>query len=151
MAEFWPGKLGDWRRCFPALSTLQTLILRDSANLDSTGPECAYDPGTVEKSAHGKELMPEVIATLKQSLTGASLALASGDAADAERRAKAITALVRAEREVAELVTSATDLENDDDELCDELLRRLVRYAEADRQGAPVETLERIAVGSIGP
>ena len=70
--------------------------------------------------------MTDAVAALQKSLTEAGAALTSGDAADAERRAKAITALVRAERDVAEFATAATSLENDDEELCADLRRRLV-------------------------
>jgi hypothetical protein len=93
--------------------------------------------------------MTEAVAALQKSLTEAGAALASGDAADAERRAKAITALVRAERDVAEFATASAGLENDDEELRAELLRRLVLYAEADRQDAPSEVLERIATEGL--
>jgi uncharacterized membrane protein len=116
---------------------------------NSTGPAPEYDPGTVEKSAHGKELMTDAVTAMRKSLSEASQALTGGDAADAERRAKAITALVRAERDVAEFAAAATSLENDDEELCTELLRRLVLYAEADRQDAPPEVLERIATEGL--
>jgi hypothetical protein len=149
VAEFWPGKLVDWRRCFPALSTLRALILRDSANLDSTGSGCGYDPGTVEKLAQGKDVMPEVVATLKQSLTDAGAALAGGDTADAERRAKAITALVRAERDVAEFATASSPYAHDDEEFCADLRRRLVEYAQADLADAPPDVLERIATQDL--
>ena len=93
--------------------------------------------------------MTDAVAALQKSLTEAGRALTGGDAADAERRARAITALVRAERDVAEFATAATGLENDDEELCADLLRRLVRYAEADRQDAPLEVLERIATEGL--
>ena len=93
--------------------------------------------------------MTDAVAALQKSLAEAGAALTGGDAADAERRAKAITALVRAERDVAELATAATGLETNDEELCDELLRRLVRYADADRQNAPAEVLERIATEDL--
>ena len=93
--------------------------------------------------------MTDAVAALQKSLAEAGAVLTGGDAADAERRAKAITALVRAERDVAELATAATGSESDDENLCDELLRRLVRYAEADRQDAPPEVLERIALEGL--
>ncbi|MBS0384560.1 MAG: hypothetical protein JSS00_04340 [Proteobacteria bacterium] len=93
--------------------------------------------------------MTDAVTALQKSLVEAGQALVSGDAADAERRAKAITALVRAERDVAEFVSVLSAVENDDEELCDELLRRLVRYAEANRHGAPPEVLERIATEGL--
>ena len=93
--------------------------------------------------------MTDAVAALQKSLTEAGEALTNGDAAEAERRAKAITALVRAERDVAEFATVSSGLENDDEELSSELLRRLVRYAEADRQDAPPEALERIATEGL--
>lgn len=93
--------------------------------------------------------MTDAVAALQRSLIKAGVALTDGKASDAARRAKAITALVRAEREVAEFATLSSAVENDDEELCAELLRRLVRYADADRKGAPAEVLERIATEGL--
>ena len=93
--------------------------------------------------------MTDAVAALQKSLTEAGQALTNGDAAEAERRAKAITALVRAERDVAEFATASSAVENDDELLFEDLARRLVRYAEADREGAPPEVLERIATEGL--
>jgi N-acetylglutamate synthase-like GNAT family acetyltransferase len=93
--------------------------------------------------------MTEAVAALQKSLAEASQALADGEAAEAERRARAITALVRAKRDAAEFAAVASADENDDDQLCEDLLRRLVRYAEADRECAPPEVLERIATEGL--
>jgi len=94
--------------------------------------------------------MTETAAALRGCLATASALLIKGDVEQAERRAKAVSALVRAERDVAEFADAlAPSSEADDERLCDELLRRLVRYAEADRAGAPVEVLKRIATEGL--
>jgi hypothetical protein len=94
--------------------------------------------------------MTDAAAALRKCLSEANASLTNGDAADAERRAKAISALVRAERDVAEMAgAAAPSTENDDEKLCAELLRRLVRYAEADREGASADVLERIATEGL--
>jgi hypothetical protein len=159
MAEFWLARRIEMRRGWQIRGigrapiqhflTLRALNLRVLVKRNSTVPAPAYDAGTVEKSDQGKEPMTDAVAALRKSLLGASEALTSGDAAEAEHRAKAISALVRAEREVAEFATAATGLDNDDEELCADLLRRLVRYTEADRQDAPPEVLERIATEGL--
>lgn len=94
--------------------------------------------------------MTDAVAALRRSLVEASQALTGGEAADAERRAKAIIALVRAERDVAEFATLSSAVENDDEELCADLRRRLVEFAQADLAGAPPEVLERIATEGLG-
>jgi hypothetical protein len=93
--------------------------------------------------------MSEAAETMKRLLGDALLALARGDdAVDAERRAKAISALVKAEREVAELMAApaAPSPEEDEKSRRAELRRRLARFVEADLAGAPPEALERIAL-----
>lgn len=86
-------------------------------------------------------------------LDNAAGALKSGDAADAERRAKAISALVRAQREVAEYVAAerARAPEEDEEALRAELRRRLARYVDADRAGASPELLQRIGTTASAP
>lgn len=82
---------------------------------------------------------------LRRLLDEAHEALAGGEAADAERRAKAVSALVRAERDVAEfLAAGAADTETDEETLRAELLGRLTRLTAAGHSGAPAEVLERI-------
>ncbi|MBI3438903.1 MAG: hypothetical protein HY054_09715 [Proteobacteria bacterium] len=93
--------------------------------------------------------MTEAIAALQKSLAEAGHSLVGGDAADAERRARAITALVRAQRDVAEFAAASSAVENDDEDLCADLRRRLVEFAQADLAGAPPEVLERIATESL--
>lgn len=90
-------------------------------------------------------------ASLRNILDGAAAALGVGEAADAERRAKAISALVRAERDVAQFLAEQGALapDADDEELCAELRRRLARFVEAERSGAPDEVLERIATEGV--
>jgi hypothetical protein len=95
----------------------------------------------------GDEAVTDFGATFRSMLNGAQTALNSGDAADSERRAKAVSAIVKAERDVAEfLVEQRTAAWEDDDEACRaELRRRLSVFADASRAGAPPEVLARIA------
>jgi len=91
-------------------------------------------------------------AALRRLLDEAHGALGGGDAADAERRAKAVSALIRAERDLAEFVASQpSDTEADVEAQCAELVDRITRLVEADRAGLPDEVLERIAAGAAGP
>ena len=92
--------------------------------------------------------MSEAAETMKRLLGDALLALARGDdAVDAERRAKAISALVKAEREVAELMAApaAPSVEEDEQSRRAELRRRIAVFVDASRAGAPDEVLQRIA------
>ena len=77
-------------------------------------------------------------------------ALKAGEAADAERRAKAISALVRANRDVAEFVNEERTKapETDEEELRAELRRRLARYVDAAEAGAADAVLEQIGTGA---
>lgn len=86
--------------------------------------------------------------SLRAMLDEAAAALDAGEAADAEKRAKAIIALVRAERDAAEFLAdqSARAPEQDEEQLRAELRRRLALYVEADINGAPDQVLERLAV-----
>jgi len=91
----------------------------------------------------------ETAAALQRLITDALTELArGGDAAEAERRAKAITALVRAEREVAERAAAPELLSAEEDEEVRraELRRRLARFVEAACAGAADPVLERIAL-----
>lgn len=85
--------------------------------------------------------------TFRAMLEGARTALNGGDAADSERRAKAVSALVRAERDVAEFLNEvrATRLEDDEDACREELQRRLAKFIAADEAGASLEVLASIA------
>jgi hypothetical protein len=87
-------------------------------------------------------------AALRERLNEAHLALAQGDPEDAERRAKALTAIVRAERQVAEYLATCNAMQEQDEEAARaELIGRIRRLVEADHAGAPDEVLERIAAG----
>jgi hypothetical protein len=89
----------------------------------------------------------ETASALRAILNDAYLALHDGEAIQAERRAKAVSALVRAERDVAEFLNQAraAAMENDDEACRAELRRRFALVAEAERAGAPDEVLARIA------
>jgi hypothetical protein len=110
--------------------------------------------GAAVEFRHGRELsfeeqtpVKDLETTFRTMLDGARTALNVGDAADSERRAKAVSALVRAERDVAEFLNEAraTGLEDDEDACRQELQRRLSRFIEADEAGASLEVLARIA------
>ena len=58
-------------------------------------------------------------------------ALSGGDAAEGERLAKAVTALVRAERDVAEYLREAANEDDDPDALRAELQSRFARFIDA--------------------
>jgi hypothetical protein len=95
----------------------------------------------------------DLAARLRAFLEQGQSVLAGTDPADAERHAKAISALVRAERDVRELLNeSQAAAMEDDEEACRlELQRRLALFADAERAGAPPEVLARIAeTGSAG-
>lgn len=80
-------------------------------------------------------------------------AMREGDAAEGERRAKAVSALVRAEREVAEFasVLAAQSQENNEEALRAELRSRLRRFVDAAHAGAPDDVLKRIGTGEAAP
>jgi hypothetical protein len=89
---------------------------------------------------------------LREQLAAARAQLVAGGAADAERQARAISALVRAERDVAELIVAGTGAQEDnEEELRAELRRRVARFVEAASAGAPDAVLERIATGRVAP
>ena len=97
--------------------------------------------------------LTELEATFRAMLDGARTALNGGDAVDSERRAKAVSALVRAERDVAEYLNEArtTSFEDDEDACREELQRRLSQFIEADEAGASLEVLARIAATGSAP
>ena len=89
---------------------------------------------------------------LRTLLDEAHGALAGGDASDAERRAKAVSALVRAERDLADFAAAeAANADTDEQAQRAELLGRITRLIEADHTGAPDEVLERLASGVAAP
>jgi hypothetical protein len=87
----------------------------------------------------------EAAAVLQAALSRARDTLLHGDPVEAERSAKALSALVKAEREVAEFFAAAQP-EEDDEATRAELRRRLAAFVEADLAGAPDAVLERIAL-----
>lgn len=84
--------------------------------------------------------------TLRGLLAEAHERLRLGEAAEAERCAKAVSALVRAERDVAEYAAAQSPEQDEESERA-EFFSRLDRLIAADRAGAPLEELERIAAG----
>lgn len=88
---------------------------------------------------------------LRAMLDEAASILNAGEAVEAERRAKAVVALVRAEREVAEfLADERTNApEQDEEQLRAELRRRIGRYVAAASAGAPIDMLQQIGTGAV--
>lgn len=85
---------------------------------------------------------------LHSHLAAARASLGAGGAVDAERRARAIIALVRAERDVAALTGDGGGAQEDHEEqLRAELRRRIARFVDAASAGAPDAVLEQIATG----
>jgi hypothetical protein len=104
------------------------------------------NPGTTPTHNHkGAPAVTDTAANLRQLLDRAQATLMHGDALEVERGAKAISALIRAERELAEFAR-ALPPEDDEEARRAELRRRLALFVEADLAGAPAEVLERIAV-----
>ncbi|HWA00151.1 MAG TPA: hypothetical protein VG841_07525 [Caulobacterales bacterium] len=93
------------------------------------------------------ENLKQRAASLKAMLAEAEAALAAGETEKAERSAKAVSALVKAARDVAELeqLARAEELEDDDEALRAEIRSRIARFVDADRRGAPAEVLEGLA------
>jgi hypothetical protein len=78
-------------------------------------------------------------------------ALDKGDAADGERLAKAVTALVRAERDVAEYLREAASEDDDPDAIRAELQSRFARFIDAGADhGVPGVPAAGIGEGSEG-
>lgn len=90
--------------------------------------------------------------TLRALLDEAHQSLRAGDAAEAERRAKAVSAIVRAERDVADYAAGAAAQGPEEDVEAEraEFFGRLHRLFAAESAGASVEELERIAAGEAG-
>ena len=98
-----------------------------------------------EKS--GTRNLSEAVAALKRSLEEAQALLRNGETQEAERCAKAVSALVKAARDVADLdaLARAQPPEDDEDALRATIMGRIRRLVEARDSGAPDDVLERIA------
>ncbi|MEQ1810684.1 MAG: hypothetical protein ABL889_12205 [Terricaulis sp.] len=92
-------------------------------------------------------------AAFRTYLNAAHAALNGGEAVDCERLAKAISLLIRAERDVAEYLSECrTASENDDeDAIRAELERRLAIFAAAVEAGHSDESLAQIAQTGVAP
>lgn len=90
-------------------------------------------------------------AAFRAFLNEAHAALNGGDAQDAERRARAVSALVRAERDVAEYLSEfrATSENDDEEAMRAELQRRLAAFADADRAGHAPDMVARTAASGV--
>jgi hypothetical protein len=87
---------------------------------------------------------------LRALLDAAHAELAGDQPAEAERRAKAVSAIIRAEQDVAAFVAAAAAQapEEDAESIRAELRSRFRRLVEAEHAGAPAEVLERLAAGT---
>lgn len=84
-------------------------------------------------------------ASVSEIIEEALAALVAGDAPGAERQAKAASALIRAKQDLQAFTGSLVSAqEEDEDAVREELRRRLVRFADADRAGDPPDALENI-------
>ncbi len=94
----------------------------------------------------GRGVAPAIENKFRRLLAGAESALSEGDAAAGERIAKAVSALVRAERDVAEFLAAhqAQQPETDDEAIRAELLSRIRKLVDAETAGAPDEVVERL-------
>jgi len=99
----------------------------------------------VEKQ--GSRRLHEAVAALKENLANAEAELRNGETQEAERRAKAISALVKAARDVADLeaLARAQPPEENEHELRAEILGRIRRLVAARDSGAPDSVLAAIA------
>ena len=87
---------------------------------------------------------------LRALLEDAVAMLSNGEAAEAERHAKAISAIVRAERDVAEQTSAQTaSSEQDEEQLRDELRRRIARFAADHGAGFPAPIAERLGIEKV--
>jgi hypothetical protein len=79
-------------------------------------------------------------------LAEAEETMAAGDTLEAERRAKAVSALVKAARDVADLEAFARSQppEEDEEAIRAEIRSRIARFIEADIAGAPHDVMERL-------
>ena len=86
-------------------------------------------------------------AALRSIIDAARAQLVAGEAAEAERSVKAVSALMRAERDLAEFeaASAASNSDGDNEASSAELRRRLALYVKSARAGAVPEALERIA------
>jgi hypothetical protein len=93
----------------------------------------------------GRGTVPALADKFRQLLRNAEAAIAEGDAASGERIAKAVSALVRAERDVADfLAAQDAQPEEDDEAIRAELLSRIRQLVDAETAGAPDDVVERI-------
>ncbi len=82
---------------------------------------------------------------LRALLDEAYAAMRDGEAAEAERRARAVSALIRAEKELAELAAAQEQEPEDNADARAQLLSWITGLVAAHRAGASDEELERLA------
>lgn len=147
------GENGDGPRLYtgPKLNAGRKTQRREGTYPTGPGPTLCL--GMVEKPQETNpagRLLASADA-LAAALEEAQRELAGGEALEAERRAKAVSALVRAARDAADLqaYARAQAPEEDEDALRAELRDRLARFIAAADAGAPDEVLERIGAGEI--
>lgn len=148
MAEFWPEN-ADSAASYPDLAAKNTGVSANRREFYPTAPPPRLECGMFEKT--GPNGLEHWRRALDEALDGACTALAEGDHSEAERRARAVTALAKAARETAEFAeyARARAPEEDEESLRAELRRRVARFVEAERLGADLETLERVGAGEL--
>lgn len=132
MAEFWLAN-ADRAVLYPRQYGKKSSVSNVSAQINPTGPVLRLSCGMVEKSALSR--WERWNSALEDALAAASAALAAGEHQDAEQRAKAVSAVAKATRDVADLAKAVRELppEHDDDNALEDLHDRVVRYIEAQR------------------
>jgi hypothetical protein len=125
-------------------------LLQNQSDRDGAGVEFRH--GREERFDERSPAM-STEAAFRAALDQAHAALGDGKAQDGERLAKAVSALVRAERDVAVFVMTlrAANESDDEDALRAELHRRLSLFVDASRAGHPQDALARIAATGVGP
>ncbi len=142
------------RACvYPAQGRRSTALLRRFPKINPTDPPARLGLGMFEKSAKksAQGRWSQWSEALEGALHEARAALASGEAQDAERRAKAVSAFAKAIRDTAELAEYARMLppEEDVEAVRAELRRRVDRFVAAEQAGADLGELERIGAGEL--
>jgi hypothetical protein len=154
MAEFWPGGTGRDDRDTGIESGLSARSSPETAEFVGAVRNQSDRSGLGLVSRHGQEIrfrkdeavVKDAATAFREVLDKGRAELAGGDAQEVERRMKAISALVRAERDVADFLAAAHAQSPEEDEQLRraELRRRIALFVKADLGDAPPEVLERI-------
>lgn len=133
MAEFWPAEWAGRAASVPTFVRQRAGRALVSAAINPTEPGAGVSLGMVEKSGlnGAAARIAAWLDALRGELDAVRRDLASGEAVDAERRAKAVSAFVRAARDLSDLETQARTApkETDKDDVVADLERRLAGLA----------------------